>query len=502
MFKATVAATVRLPLDRLQQHELEILMETFSIVPPAQPHIPGGNDQPVFCAAHQKDGKLLLPRFSAFKELTKDDSLSRFELDFQVENGKNVPAMNFQGSLDPSRHQPEAAAALNDWITDNHENKIGAGGIFVMPPGSGKTAMGCWLMGRLQVFTIIVVPTVPLMDQWVLRIKKFLPGVGVQTLQGSNAVLDPACPVTVTTLKSLSMCNYSEKFLSHPWGLMIVDEVHKACAPRLSQCMAALPKGPRHILGLSATPSRRDGFDKFLNWAFGNVIFQIKQESPGTMVTRIKTVGLDEKVFYINKSLNQLNTAKMINSLTEDHRRNDFLVKIVSAALKVGRKIVVLSTRCEHLKNLASSVENCVPDSKVVVFTGKTRVPVEAEYDDNGKCIKKRRFRRMTEDELSESDVIFATYQIFREGLDIVNRDTLVTATPVVQMEQAIGRIQRPCSEKQDPLVIDVWDYFSAFQNYGYSRNKFYKETNMTINNINGPLDNENEILRDVFNFL
>jgi superfamily II DNA or RNA helicase len=69
------------------------------------------------------------------------------------------------------------------------------------------------------------------------------------------------------------------------------------------------------------------------------------------------------------------------------------------------------------------------------------------------------------------------------EGMNIPTLNTLILASPISSVEQSIGRIQRQKPEEREyrPLVIDVWDRFSRFQNQGRTRMKHYKSQGYTI---------------------
>lgn len=86
----------------------------------------------------------------------------------------------------------------------------------------------------------------------------------------------------------------------------------------------------------------------------------------------------------------------------------------------------------------------------------------------------------MAENELDRSakcQVLFATYQMCSEGLDIPDLDTQVLATPVSDMEQVAGRILRtfPGLVKKPPIIVDFRDdTVGRFRRMGQGREKFY----------------------------
>jgi superfamily II DNA or RNA helicase len=79
-------------------------------------------------------------------------------------------------------------------------------------------------------------------------------------------------------------------------------------------------------------------------------------------------------------------------------------------------------------------------------------------------------------DAAAKAQVIFATSQYASEGLDIPALDTLVLASPMSDVEQAVGRIQRPFDGKKDPIVVDVRDdSIPMFEAQARKRDRFYE---------------------------
>lgn len=84
----------------------------------------------------------------------------------------------------------------------------------------------------------------------------------------------------------------------------------------------------------------------------------------------------------------------------------------------------------------------------------------------------------MKKEELEESttkNIIIGTYSMIEEGADIPKLDTVIMLTPKSTVEQTVGRIMRQ-KNKNDPLIIDIIDEFSAFTNQSEKRKKFYKK--------------------------
>jgi superfamily II DNA or RNA helicase len=65
------------------------------------------------------------------------------------------------------------------------------------------------------------------------------------------------------------------------------------------------------------------------------------------------------------------------------------------------------------------------------------------------------------------------------EALDIPALNTLVLASPISSIEQAVGRVQRNVTSS--PLVIDIWDSFSIFNGQCKKRLSFFKNNGFEL---------------------
>ena len=124
------------------------------------------------------------------------------------------------------------------------------------------------------------------------------------------------------------------------------------------------------------------------------------------------------------------------------------------------RKILILSERVEHLELLKKRL-----DERKLVTTGMYVGGMkQAKLDDSAKCT-----------------VIFGTFQMASEALDIKGLNTLVMSTPRREIEQTIGRITRDPNPIIRPLVIDITDNLDSFVKQGYYRRNFYKKNGFQI---------------------
>src|SRR6476661_3011627 len=150
--------------------------------------------------------------------------------------------------------------ALEKW------SKAGMKGCIVLPTGSGKTIIGIKAIERVNSATLMVVPTLDLMEQWTEILSKHFPNGKIGNLGGGT---DDIQAITVATYDSayLRAAGIGNKF-----SLIVFDEVHHLAAPgyrSIAEQMAA-----PYRLGLTATIEREDNLHKDFPKLVGGVVFQ------------------------------------------------------------------------------------------------------------------------------------------------------------------------------------------------------------------------------------
>tara|TARA_B100001093_G_scaffold495868_1_gene540830 strand:- start:13059 stop:14501 length:1443 start_codon:yes stop_codon:yes gene_type:complete len=356
----------------------------------------------------------------------------------------------FNGKLKSCLNQNEAC----NTIINSLKSKGGA--VLSLPTGYGKTTCALYILSQMSRKTLIIVHKEFLLNQWKQRIEQFLPTAKIGTIQAK--IIDViGKDIVIGMLQSLSMKEYDQE-LFRQFGMTIIDETHHICSKTFSQAM--LIASSCYMLGLSATPERKDGLTCVLNWFVGNVEYSIKRENQ--LDVCIKSYIFDCNEFKEPPPYNSAGTISIpsiINILCSIIRRNDMLVKIIVDNLNNGRKIIILSERREHCKILCSKVLQIVSDSKTCgLYIGGMK---QNELNQNESC-----------------DAIFATYALANEGLDIPTLNTLVMATPKADVIQSCGRILRESGEKtHKPLIIDIIDKFGCLQSQYRKRLTFYKSS-------------------------
>lgn len=153
-------------------------------------------------------------------------------------------------------------AALQRWL-------VGKRGVVVMPTGMGKTHVGVGAMAALRVRTLVVVPTIELVEQWADRVSYYL-DTRVGKYYGDEK--SEGC-ITVTTYDSAYI---SIERLGNRYPLIVFDEAHHLPSEGYRQ-IAELSPAP-YRLGLTATPERSDDLHQDLPNLIGPVVYRISVE--------------------------------------------------------------------------------------------------------------------------------------------------------------------------------------------------------------------------------
>jgi hypothetical protein len=399
--------------------------------------------------------------------------------DIHVASTQGAPwpsALEFQGEL-----RDEQLRGLRE-VLERFADPLNMGGIVRAKPGWGKTVFCLGLVATLEVPTLVVVHKKFLMDQWRERIEKFLPGAKVGHAQEDVCEYE-GCHIVMGMVHSLAGRTYDPGFYQH-FGLVLTDECHRIGAETWSPVPAMF--GARWRIGVSATPRRKDGADAVFKMHIGPLIFSSSEQRLAVKVKRVWSKFRMVKTAQFNPSLAP--RSLILNFLCGSKERNERIAAQVVSALGAGRKVLVLSERLKHLEAIdtaARALWRLENPALFVESNGAAKLKV-------GYYVGGRTKEELAED--AKADVIFATKQYAAEGLDIPSLDTLILATPMGDVEQAVGRIQRPfegdeerwavvdeklvrrpTKGKKEPIVVDIRDdNIRMFKRSGDSRDRFF----------------------------
>lgn len=335
-------------------------------------------------------------------------------------------------------------------------------GIISLQTGGGKTVCALYIASRLQVPAIVLVHNTFLKDQWVDRIKAFLPKARIGSVQGDTLDIKDK-DIVVAMLQSVSMKNYSANTFES-FGLTIVDECHHIASESFSQAVPKLTC--KHMLGLSATPERKDRLMHVINWFLGPLLYKSDTSDKVDEKVKVEVYEFEpEHESYNEVIYNQAGvmfTTLMINKVVEYEPRNKMIVQLLEDIIEEReRNMLVLTDRVDHTKVLFEMLP---------------------EYIQRESCILGRNIKADQREEFcSTKRILISTYQLVKEGFDNARLNTLIIATPRPDVDQIVGRILRVEKTKRttDPLIIDIVD--PAFRRQFQERLSLYNKRSYNV---------------------
>ena len=343
--------------------------------------------------------------------------------------------------------QPHAVESV---MTTVMSPKSGGGALLCLPTGFGKTTVALAVAHRLLLKTVVLVHKALLMDQWVDRIKSLMPGLRVTVVKGDTC--DVSGDIVVVMIQTL-VSRGVDAFDWNGVGFVIVDECHHIAAATFSSIMFGLQV--KHVLGLSATPTRKDGLTHVLEWIVGPTACVVERRDSKC---RVHIVRVEHDGRVPENKFGKADYVQFINQLVEDTARNEILVRninVLAERLVSSGRILVLTHRREHAKVLARLI------SKTAVQTSSTTITTAAQAYVGG--MKSVPFAR----------IVVSTFSLCGEGFDLPALKALALTTPTGEITQALGRIMRGSVSAEDAVVLDFMDTCSL----GYSLQKKRQRT-------------------------
>ena len=400
------------------------------------------------------DGRLVLPR-----GLLKDIWDMYPDLRLYDHRMNKCQPVTFRSDIQLRPYQQPAVQAV----------RSGKQGIIVMPCGAGKTETALQVIAELGQPALWITHTNDLLNQSLSRAKDKLHlqegeigiiGAGNYTI-GSH--------ITFSTVQSLKGKDLDS--IGHRFGTVVVDECHRAFMSdsKLGMFEHVLEHLPAlYRIGVTASEHRSDGLIKGMYYLLGKKLYEVHQEELNQAGNVMTPEVIAVPTGYRYQGDTTLEFGAMLCDMIEAAERNyvimDQLIK------NGGRPALILGDRLEQLKRLSGEMEGM--EDGVEFICGQT-----------GRKAREAAINRMRS---GESHMLFATYALAKEGLDIPRLERLYLCTPhrdKVAVQQSVGRIMRPAPGKEAPVVYDFVDEqeglcMSQFR----SRKTVYRKLGCTIN--------------------
>lgn len=314
-------------------------------------------------------------------------------------------------------------------------------GVFCAPTAFGKTVTAAAMIARRRVNTLVLVHRTELLKQWQERLQTFL-NVGkgaVGSIGGGKA--KPTGKIDIAVMQSLSRQGEVNP-LVEDYGHVIVDECHHVGAASFDAILKRVKA--KYVLGLTATPIRRDGQQPIIFMQCGPIRYTATKPASAPQDLSVVSYMLDTHIDLPSDAGIQ----EVFRHLANDVIRTEAIAVEITSAFNQGRKVLVLTERTEHLEAIKKALTNKGPLPFVL----------------HGRMSKKQRAILIGElDTLSQAAprILLATGKLIGEGFDHPPLDTLVLAMPISwkgTLQQYAGRLHRAHATKTDVRIIDFVD--------------------------------------------
>lgn len=337
--------------------------------------------------------------------------------------------VDFAGTLRPDQEAAVAAMLAHD------------AGVLCAPTAFGKTVTAAAIIARRRVNTLVLVHRTELLTQWQERLGAFLGAskglIGV--IGGGKA--KPTGKIDIAVMQSLSRQGDVDPLVEN-YGQVIVDECHHVGAASFDAILRRAKA--KYVLGLTATPMRRDGQQPIIFMQCGPIRHRAARPADAPH-------DLSVTPHYIESPIEvapEAGIQDVFRHLAQDSTRSRAVADAITTAYRQGRKVLVLTERTEHIDAILAAVAEELPAPFVL----------------HGRMSRKQRATLLAALNTLPPDaprVLLATGKLVGEGFDHPPLDTLVLAMPVSwkgTLQQYAGRLHRDHASKDDVRIIDFVD--------------------------------------------
>lgn len=318
------------------------------------------------------------------------------------------------------------------------------GGMLCAPPRTGKTVMGVYVTIKFGLKTLILTNQDDLLQQFMKEFDdhtdhkdvawaKHRPVVGiVKRLEDFDRF-------------DVCLCTYQKligpygkprlKAIKNKFGLILVDEVHRASANEFAGVINGL--NAKHKFGLTATPERKDGRHWIGQCVIGPVVATSARQAlkPSLYIVQLPYVP--------PRSATPVTWNGWSSWWAKDKKRNKAIVALAVRAIKVGRSVLITSARVKHCHELADAVNKHFDEPIAEAFVGATK--------DRKELLNRARKGKIR--------CVIGMRSIIATGVNVPRWDTLLEVWPISNKPnhyQEIMRIATPDPKKKPPVIIHL----------------------------------------------
>lgn len=415
---------------------------------------------------------VLLPRYFDTELQFIESTPNRDWCEHALGRRRPTSSMDFVGELRAKNKQPEAVAAALEQM--RKPGRLGGGGaLVVMPTGTGKSIVALKVASELKERTLIIVHTNDALLEYTRTIAKFMPDTPCHKFAEPSAAAwgsekhsalrasEQGADIVIATMQSLvrvepypptglvgGALDPAEERTCHQYGLVIVDECHKAACQTIQACVSLT--NAKYTLGLTATLERADNLVQLVPWLVGPVCFQTEREFDPDQKFALRV--LDHAMHrsplpHWWKPGDAIRVTHLTSAVAADDTRTKKIARYVTETLlqKEDRRVLVLTATRGHAKELVKEIGG---DNTHLMLGGATHKQQEELKDRIGERVHEPGF------------CLVASYGLGGTGFNLPRLDAVVLASPVTgQVKQAVGRITRPHPDNlPTKVVVDIYD--------------------------------------------
>ena len=373
---------------------------------------------------------------------------------------KGATATSWFLSFPPRRWQE---IALELWLRRKR-------GIVEVVTGGGKTVFAFQCIQALQAADpnlkfLIVVPSIALLDQWVLALQEELqvPEEEIGILGGGEKP-SPTARVVVAVLNSAR--KFSSEFAERSPTFLIVDECHRAGSPINAQAMDG-----RFVatLGLSATPEREydGGFQEHIVPALGEILYRYDyvEAAHDQVIAPFSLINIEipmqagEQYAYddFTRRIGVAGRMAQKDAAGEERLKRLLIQRAAVVNMLVMRVPAAVRLLDGHRQERAIVFHERVPQARRIYELLKERghnaVLYHAGIEAHVRREDLRRFRRGLHD-------VLVCCRALDEGMNAPETSVAVVASSTASQRQRIqrlGRILRPAPGKMQATVYTLF---------------------------------------------
>lgn len=387
--------------------------------------------------------------------------------------------------LDKNEKKGDISLAIKDKLRWYQKEAISAlyeykCGILNLPTGSGKTFTAIGLISAIKEPTLVIVDRKELLYQWIDEASRNL-GIPKESIgilgDGKKTIGDWLTIGIVNTIaKVVNDTDFDKLF-----DCVIVDECHTAPAKTFTDVLDVL--NAEYKYGLSATPYRRESEENKIMLAYlGRIRYDL---SPSILQNEGHILKPELKIIYTNftdkktiqykafdgthQTEETIEYTDLIRQLYTDKNRNYLIIDTLKKLEgDLGGVILIMCDQVDPLSVFLDIAKDAkIKDiEKSAILTGKTK------KKDREEIVKKLR--------AGEIRFLFSTSSLIGKGFDLPAMSAIFLTSPIRfsgKLIQAVGRILRAKTGKNNPVIVDFVDYnIGIFKNQFYGRKKAYQK--------------------------